>query len=292
MNQHLVSRFLLRRWANHRNGPVSALDLDTLQERTAAVEELGSMHDLVATGTAALEQAWSQKVEGKLKRAFELIDAGQILDPRNVAHLELIKKCMALHWARSFALTVILRGLMPNAVNSIVNGVLRQYTPTQAVHAMTGLYVTGFDAKDVFQRLVYDQLDAELRQNFLREQFLHHYREAYGRMSGFSLEVGHASASEFVLTDCPVVTWDKDRRISGVLYGAAWTDADAIFMAVGPKHIVALSHTGRYRELSEGQVVEMNKRQVEAAYREIYFRPGCDVGERIAEALRGSTRAH
>ena len=197
---------------------------------------------------------------------------------------------MALHWARSFALTTIIRLLQPRLADQVATKVLREYTPTQALKAMTGLYVAGFGAEDVFRQKVYEKFDEQLRKGFLKDQFNQHYEEARSRMQEFSLEVCNASSSEFVLGDCPVVTWDKDRDIAGVLYGAAWVDANVIFMAVGPKHVVALSKTGSYRELTEAEVVHINKLQVRSAYKEIFYRDGSGLGMRIAKALRESNQ--
>lgn len=265
---------------------VSVLDLHSLTEAAKPVSRTGAIENLVTVGSAELEQVWAQKVEGKLGHALKLIEHGQLLKLGNEKHVNIIKDCIALHWARGYAITVILRGLMPQAVDSIVNGVLEQYTPTEAVHALNGLYVVGFGAKDVFQKLIYDKLDEEMKQNFLREQFTYHFREAQKRMQNLSLEICSAQDSEFILSDCPVVTWDKDRDVAGVLFGAAWNDADVIFMCVSPKHTVAISKKGRIRELSEPEVVQINKLQIRAAYKEIYYRIGSDLGEKISSALK------
>ena len=88
MNQHLVSRVLLRRWANQPRDPVSALDLETYQERTAPVEDLGSIQNLTAEGTAELEQVWSNTVERRLNHALFLVESRGILEPKNSEHLQ------------------------------------------------------------------------------------------------------------------------------------------------------------------------------------------------------------
>jgi hypothetical protein len=288
VNQHLVSRVLLRRWANYHNGPVSTLNLESYEEHTVPVEQLGSTQDLTAEGTVELEQVWSKTVERRLNHPLSLVESKEILDARNAEHLQYLKDCIALHWARSFAVTTVLRMLQPGFADRVATSVLRSYTPTAALKAMTGLYVAGFGAEDVFRQKVYDQFDSQLRRRFLRDQFDKHYEEARRRMQDCSLEICHASSSEFVLSDCPVVTWDKDRDIAGVLFGAAWGEADVIFMAVGPKYVVALSKTGRYRELTEAEVVHLNKLQVRSAYKEIFYRDGSGLGTRIAEALHES----
>jgi len=291
MNQHLVSRVLLRQWENTRNGGISSLDLQTYEEKTDSIKKFGSIEDLVTQGTEELEQVWSNEVEKKLNHPFKLVKDGTILELSNSQHLDYIKDCMALHWARSFTITVILRAMMPQYADQIATSMLRTYTPTQGVKELTGLYVTGFGAEDVFRQKIYEEFDKNIQNGFLKEQFNTHYAEAKKRMQANSLEICHASASEFVLSDCPVVTWDKARNIAGVLYGAAWTDADSIFMAINPKYVVALSKVGKYRELNEGEVVQINKLQVMAAYKEIFYRTGCGLGEKISKALQDTQAA-
>jgi hypothetical protein len=195
---------------------------------------------------------------------------------------------MALHWSRSFALTVMLRMAQPGLADRVAGSVLRSYTPAQVIHALTGVYVFGFGAEDVVRREIYERLDAQLRGAFLRDQFTGHFEEARRRMADFSLEFCYATVSEFVLSDCPVVTYDKDSDVAGVLYGAPWGTADAIFMALGPHVVAALSRTGRYRDLSESELVQINKLQVRSAYKEMFFRPGSGLGDLIAEALLAS----
>jgi hypothetical protein len=104
----------------------------------------------------------------------------------------------------------------------------------------------------------------------------------------YGTEIGVALKSEFVLGDCPVVTYDKDTDRVGVLFGAAWTDANAIFMPVGPRHVIALAKENRIREFSEGAVVSINELQIRAAFQEIYFRSDSGLGSVLVEALRES----
>ena len=102
MNQHLVSRVLLRRFSEHRNGPISGLDLDALTTRTDRVERFGSVRDLLP-GDVNMEQVWYNEVEARLPHAFELLDQHQLLD--DTTGIETVNKCIALHWARSFTMT-------------------------------------------------------------------------------------------------------------------------------------------------------------------------------------------
>jgi len=288
MNQHLVSRVLLNRWADRKNGPIGVLNVNTLIDDTKPAALLGSLEDLVKSGAEELEQVWNNEVEKKLPHVFKLLDDDELLKPRNLRYLTVLKDCMALHWARSFAANVIYGHMKGRFGKKIADQVLSRFSAQSVAKAFSGIYIPELRIEQFARDSVQRAFENDLEQGFLRDEFLKHFAEAKKRIASFGIEIGVALKSEFVLADCPVVTYDKDVERAGVLFGATWSDANAIFMPVGPKHVIALAKENRRRELSEGAVVSLNKLQIRAAFQEIYFRSDSGLGSVIAEALRES----
>jgi len=285
VNQHLVSRVLLRRWANHKKGPISCLDLNTLAQHTDRVEEFAAIPDLIP-GDPLAERRWSNTVEKRLPHAFQLLDAGKLLeDDQAVAT---VKACIALHWARSFTLAEMLKTLQPAYADRVADRMLAQVTPTALLDALTGLTIVGPGATELARAHVRAAFDEHLDQvNFTGAQCSHHFEAAQERVEPFQLEVWQASEDEFLLADVPVASCNWTTGAVGPLNGVAWAEADAIFMPLGPRHVVALSKQPRHQAADASTVIRLNSLQVKGAYRTIFFRPDTGLGDTIARALRG-----
>ena len=288
MNQHLVSRVLLNRWADRNNGPIGVLNVNTLIDSAKPAAQLGSLDDLVKFGAEELEQVWNNEVEKKLPHVFKLLDDDELFKPGNLQYFTVLKDCMALHWARSFAVKTMCDQLKGHFGNKIADQVLSKFSVQSVARAFSGIYIPELSAEQFARGSIQRAFEKDLDKEFLRDQFLKHFAEAKKRIANFGIEIGVVLKSEFVLADCPVVTYDKDADRAGVLFGATWSDANAIFMPVGPTHVIALAKENRKRELSEGAVVSINKLQIRAAFQEIYFRSDSGLGSTIAEALNES----
>jgi hypothetical protein len=288
VNQHLVSRVLLRQWANREKGPICGLDLESLSQRIGSVDSFGAIEDLITKESERLEKLWNNEVERKLAHPFELLRQGSILESKNKKYLRCLLDCLALHWARSHTLALLVQQLKPKAVDQVVSGVLGKYTATEAVRAMTGVYIPGPTAYFVFRQRVDEELTARLHDSLIPEEFEKNFKIARDKLEGVGLEICVATQSEFIVGDCPVATWNKSLNKVGPLNGVGWHDADAIFMPLGPRYLIAVSKESRYRDLNEAEVVTLNRLQVQGAYREIYSRPGSGIAELVAEALLAS----
>lgn len=284
MIQHLVSRVLLRRWSNHKGGQICGLDLDSLSQRCDSVDQFGAAEDLIKEDPEITEQLWNT-IERKLKHPFDLLDQGRILEPQNRKHIQALKECLALHFARSPLLVKIMKESQPHFVDQATQGVLKRYTPGQAVKSITGFYVPESMAYTVFRQRVDEEFSTELHKTLLARTFKNNVETALSKIEPLGIEICTAMRSEFIVGDCPVVTWEKESDKAGIQNGVSWGKADAIFMPLGPRHVIALSKTSSYRELSEPEVVKLNKLQVQQATKEIYSRPGSGLLDVIAEAL-------
>lgn len=285
MIQHLVSRGLLRRFANHHNGPISGLDLDTLVQRTDKVKNFGGVEDTDLQAPDDIENVWNNEVEMRLPYAFQLLDSGEVL--ANSDAVSTLKNCTILHWARGHTLRVVSASLTPSKADEVTASVLARFTPAHALNALTGSrIVTPSDAERV-REVIRTKFAEMLRQErFLDEQFLQQYRIGQKLIADKALEIWHSPSDEFLMGDIPVVSYDKDTDQVGILNGVSWDKADAIFMPLGPHHVVALSKKYDYKEADARMVERLNVYQVRCALKEVFFRPDSGLGDIIANALR------
>jgi hypothetical protein len=290
MIQHLVSRGMLRRFSNHRRGPISGLDLDTLQQRIDKVERFGAIDSPDLAEPDGIENVWNQEVETRLPYAFQLLDEGKLLS--NETAVTTIKNCIILHWARGFALREITDRLLPAKADEVTASVLERFAPTDALHALTGLHVVSPDATRLLQQRIRNQFAEKMRkERFVDQQFLKQYRDGQRLIRPYSLEIWRSQTEEFLIGDAPAVSYDKDTDQVGVLNGVSWDKADCIFMPLGPHHVVALSKESRYKEADAAMVERLNVWQVRGALREVYYRPESGLGDIIANALKQNQAA-
>ena len=138
MIQHLVSRVLLRRWSKYGNkGPISGLDLDSLVQRTDRVEKFGGIEDADLKVPNGFERVWANEVEMRLPHVFDQLETGKLLD--DPVSINVIKNTIVLHWARGFALTELLASFIPGKADEVTENILENYSPAQAMKAITGL---------------------------------------------------------------------------------------------------------------------------------------------------------
>jgi hypothetical protein len=287
MVQHLVSRVLLRRWSKYPEGkgPISGLDLDTLVERTEAVERFGGVDDQDLPTPDDIEKVWSDDVEKRLNHAFAQLDASQLL--KDQAAVTTIKNCIALHWARGFVLPELFSNMIPGKVDEITKSLLEKFTATEIMHALTGQYLVSSNMTELLKGRIYSEFMENIRTDrFVDKQFLQQYRRGQELVEPFALEVWHSPTDEFLISDTPVVSYDKDNDKVGVLQDVAWSKADALFMPLGPHHVAALSKKPSEREATPRIVEQLNCYQVRGALHEIFYRSESGLGNIIADSLR------
>ncbi len=285
MIQHLVSRVVLRQWTNWKNGPVSGLDMRSLEQRTDQVEKFGGIDDPNLEAPDATERIWSDEVEIRLPHAFAQLKAGKLLS--NQAAMTTIKNCIALHWARGFVLAELTQQIIPQKVDEITASLTEQFTPAQIMSALTGVKVISPDMPALLRQRIGTEFAKKLEsERFMDEQFVAQYKRGKELVAPHALEIWHSEQDEFLIGDAPVISYNKVEDKVGVLNGVAWDKADAIFMPLGPHYIAALAKTNTEREATSANVEQLNALQVRGALREIFFRPDSGLGDVIANAIK------
>jgi hypothetical protein len=289
MVQHLVSRVLLRQWSKYPEGkgPISGLDLDTLTQRTGSVKMFGGVDDQDLAAPDDIEKVWSNDVEKRLPYAFARLAAGELVNDQ--AAIQTVKNCIVLHWARGFVLPAILSGLIPSKADEITSSLLEKFTAAEIMHALTGRYLVSSNMTELLKGRIYSDFMENIRiDRFVDKQFLEQYRKGQELVEPYSLEIWYSPDNEFLISDTPVVSYNKDTDKVGVLQDVAWSKADALFMPLGPHHVVALAKKPDVRAANARMVERLNVYQVRGALHEIFYRPGSGLGDIIAEALRNN----
>jgi len=285
MVQHLVSRVVLRQWANWKNGPIGGLDMRSLEQRTDQVEKFAGLDDPGLNAPDATEKIWSDEVEVRLPHAFARLKAGELLSDR--AAMTTVKNCIALHWARGFVLTELTQQIIPLKVEEITASLTEQFSPQQIMSALTGVSLVSPDMSALLKQRISADFTKKLEnERFMDEQFVVQYVKCKELISSHSLEIWHSNTDDFLIGDAPVVSYNKEDDKVGVLSGVSWDKADAIFMPLGPHHVVALAKTNTEREASPANVEQFNAMQVRGALREVFFRPDGGLGDIIANAIK------
>jgi Protein of unknown function (DUF4238) len=285
VNQHLLSRVLLARFSDKKKGPISGLDLDALTIRTDLPKKFGGVEDLLPE-PEELEQVWNSEVEMRLPHAFDLLDQGRLFD--DPAAVETVKKCIALHWARSPMTIALIGETKPRYADRVVQSLLSHFDPNTALRALSGIEVPGPTAYEVAAAKIRETFDRKLEEEgFLKGEFVRNFDRARELIAPKGLEVREASqaSGEFLIADMPVVLYDHSSDRVGVRQGVSWDQATNLFMALGPRHVVALSKQNSYEQADARLVEILNVLQVRGAYREVYFRPSSGLGDILVGAL-------
>lgn len=286
MKQHLLSRVLLQRFANRRNGPIKQFDLNEQAESVLKVKDAGYIPDFILVGAEEAEEAW-QTVEKRLPHAFKLLDNKEIINCCSA--LETIRDCMALHWARSLIVEVMYRQAQSNHANQLAEDVLDKTTPEDVLRAFSGLDVIGLQS----ELIAYSRLrDYFLTSTDLTEFKANLFRNLFNRgkqyISRFALEFGIVSEGEFIIADAPVIAWDKEKRAVGPLQGVRLGQADVVFMVLGPKHVVALTQHNTYWNIGKDKVRLLNRLQIQGAIQSVFYRYGSGLEDEIRSMLPAS----
>jgi hypothetical protein len=270
---------LLRRWADAR-GFVGVLDVSTLGVDSKHIDESGGVQDFLAAGQSATEEVWNSEVEMQLRHPLELVEQGTILLPKNHKYAEILKRALALHGARSFDIVDMREQLEPRKVNEIVINMLQKFTAAVIVEDQYGLALSEAEAVVYLRQRIAEEFSAKVTADL--PDLIERLRQRMTTMATtFALEINEYP-DELVLGDCPAVAMSKDTNAAGRRNGVGWQSADALAMPVGPHHAIALGQTDRTVPRTALDTVFLNRRSIEAAYREVFFRGGSGLGERIA----------
>jgi hypothetical protein len=278
--QHLISKVLLKRFAEH-SGPYRGLICPFRLEYPRARHRLlgpggcAKVDNFVAWASASVERLWKQ-TEDRLADALAAMEEGTLF--ASAGHASVIKSAIALHFARSKATRVIHARVWAETVE---RGRRRWNTEHRQLLAYwfyreKGLYPAGEEAWGIFA----DELLALSHSlagsgALLRERIESLYLNARAMTDVAGLEIlTPRGGGEFLIGDVPALTVRAGHAGVGVLGGIALAEAQSVFLPLGPRHAAALGRADTIIHLTSGQVAEVNARQLRGAIDYVYLRPG------------------
>ncbi|GAA4980521.1 DUF4238 domain-containing protein [Kitasatospora paranensis] len=295
VNQHVVSRVLLKRFAAHAGSAghqVYSFDLDrpTNRHRTRSIKTCGTVPDFVPFASASLEEVWS-RVENLLPAAADAVERGDIFEHEE--YVLVLKDFIALHWARS---------LHYRALHDQIFAALyeRQRTKLLTVHAdllradylkHSGEHVAdpqtlAMWAEDLMRTVRDDELSGYNLRIGIEEMF--HKTRAAIRES--CLEILIPASGQFLIGDTPALTVRRDG--STLTYCMALGDSNAIVLPLGPHHLlVGRSPHDVLAPIPTTMVNELNGLQIEAARSRVYLHPGSGLERFVLAHLAAGGRA-
>ena len=232
MNQHLVSKVIIKRFAGG-DGQVAVLDLDSLNEDTAAPKDIGAVLDLLDADAAKMEARWNQQVESRLSPSvFAQIETHKPITDDKVC--ETLRRCIALHWARGNTVIQLLERTRPQYDKQIADNMLAQFSPEDVLRELSGgIEVVAVDTEEVARARIAAKFDAHLHAvKFQGRMFQDAYENALVRTRKYQIQLVHAPDDEFLLGDVPVINLDSTdlSRVGALRGGVTWDASDKLFM--------------------------------------------------------------
>ncbi len=243
--QHLVSKVVLRRFTNPHG---ELLDINVQTGRTRRLHPSASMYeiDYISAAPNEAERLWAT-VEERMPRAYASIDNNTILqDP---VALQTLKDCIALHFIRSYMLKRV-----------------TQVSTAGAIAQMRGQLTNEGQAQ---------VLEESSAQEFW-ERVKVHFQDVRRWCAGLALEIispQHVD-DEFLIGDTPALSYKAGNFLGGPLTGVPLSEAAAVYMPIGPRHLVSLAKQGGQFVMDRSQVGLVNHMQVLNAQRHACARLG------------------
>ncbi|MFF4104337.1 DUF4238 domain-containing protein [Streptomyces sp. NPDC001903] len=287
--QHLVSRVLLKRFTapgSRGAGPqLYPFDLHHPHQahKLKGPAGCGWAPDFVPFASGSLEATWA-RTEQNLPRAFASLDSGRLFDEPE--HHPVLRDLVALHWVRSYFYrdafdriytdfrSLSSRWLLTSGQDLIRAAALQEF----------GLHLTGTEGLqhmiDELLRPTDELFESGALLRIRMEEMFHKVRE---RIATAGLEIHAPASGELLIGDTPAQTLRMDQ--DGRVYGTAIGDATTMVIPLGPKHLLTLGREHVQGVLSDEGRDVMNRLQIRAATRYVYYRPGSRLDRTIRKAL-------
>lgn len=287
--QHLVSRVLLKRFTapgTGGSGPqLYPFDLRHPHQahKLKGPAGCGWAQDFVPFASGSLEAVWA-RTEQDLPRAFAALDAGRLFDEPE--HHPVLRDLIALHWVRSYFYRDTFdriytdfraqsrRWFLTAGQDLIKAAALQEF----------GLHLTGLEG---FQHVV-DELLRPTDELFesgalLRIRMEEMFHKVRDRIATAGLEIHMPASGELLIGDTPAQTLRMDG--SERVYGTAIGDATTMVIPLGPKHLLTLGREHTAGVLHEEGRDVMNRLQILAATRHVYYRPRSGLERTVRNSL-------
>ncbi|MDQ1677135.1 MAG: hypothetical protein QOF58_1184 [Pseudonocardiales bacterium] len=237
--QHVVSQVVLAAFAV--DGQVEVEDVRRPGRwRLKAPAAVGYVNDYVQHDSAGAEALW-QTVETRLRDALDELRFGR-LPPRGSEVEATIRDCIAVHWARSKAVSAMSERLWERVRHDHMRAMAGHPDVLAAVFQIrTGRTAEPAELQETNEWLHAGPPEIRSGEHFSgRVRYL--FEQAQAKFGDRSLQVGMCGngVENLLMSDCPVVTPSRSRAGLNPEQGVALGDADAAGMPLGPRVFVSL----------------------------------------------------
>jgi len=272
---HLVSQVVLRRFCD-QTGNLTAYRVDSGRSKRVGPAGVGYVDDLDPVNPFAFEQRW-KAVEDRLPEALVAVEEGSIFDSTSL--VDLLRDCLAMHWARSHNLVAMYESVLPRILWDQEEQMLCDPMVDHIFRSQhQGLWPAGPEGRALGARRVRERVVEMFHASgFLPQRMLANFDEARARVAGVPLQIVLAGPGEFLIGDSPAQSLNKDRAGVGPLGGVPWGDATTVTMPLGRRHAIALGRQSEYVCLDQRQVDIVNRFQLSAARCQVAWHPDASV---------------
>jgi hypothetical protein len=282
--QHLVSRVLLERFTEPSPGGPVLYPFDLNRPKTRhklkGAKGVGWVENFVPYASGSLEQLWND-TEQHLPAVFAAVDAGTVLD--HPAHIAMLRDLLALHLTRSRSYRDLhVQSFVRAYVSTLrrLTGELRDELRS-AVLRERGLHVVGPGGIEYFaHRYLEPSVEMFTTRALLRARIEEIYAMARQQVTTAGLQIiTPPDDSEFLIGDTPAFT--RGTGPQGPTIRVALGDATTALLPLGPRHLLALSHTNETLTVPWPAVMEINILQILTAHDRVFLRPGSGLQELV-----------
>jgi hypothetical protein len=278
---HLVSQVVLRRFCDDTNN-LSACSLKYGRTFRTGPKGVCYSTDIDQADPVGSEQLW-KTVEDRLPEALDAVEAGTVLKDPGLSNV--LRECLALHWARSRTLISMYEQALPRILDRQER---EMWADPDLVSVFRdqhhGLWPAGPAGLMEAARGVRERVEKNFKESgFVGSRFLANFYEAKSRADGVSLQIGVSRGTGFLIGDAPAQSLKTGHRGVGPLGGVPWGEANTVFMPLGPHHVMSLNRTDEYVDMNEDNVRIVNRIQIVAAHQHVVWHPDADFADLVDE---------
>lgn len=295
--QHVVSRVVLKNF----DGPVGGTNkigvYSMLHGPTRPIgrSRAGLAPNLLRVGTTSAERLWA-RTENRIEGAVLSVRTSGVKAPP--IHLAVLRKAMALHFARGKATVELLDGLWSRRGPQLVASLVERNRTLLSAHyrARFGRQPTESDLRGLVEEYTSDgtHLNETGAWTRARVEQLLATLEGDDRTPRRMELLRPPGSSAFFISDDPVTTHLCERGEAATATRIGWDRADEIVMPFAPDLAICLVRDEQTRPtravlvreepISEERVARLNSRQVRSARDYLFHDPNRDIAEQVRVA--------
>ncbi|WP_328879163.1 DUF4238 domain-containing protein [Streptomyces sp. NBC_00299] len=286
-NQHVVSKVLLKRFAEHypRHG-LQLLSVDLAYPQRPPMRKgpggCGVVKDFVAFASQSLEQVWGS-TESRLPEVFSALDNG--IDPPDSTLAKVLLDTVALHLVRSHTYRdVHFRTFdKPYALvfNLLVNDLQGQLRA--AVLREKGLHVVGQGGLEHYaSELLQECVDLFQNHGMLRVRMEEVYHQVRDLITDYGIRIlVPPRGQEFLIGDVPAFTLIFEKN--GLRRNVGVAKATTVVMPLGRHHALAVARPDTDPTVVASVAAQLNQLQVQQARSKVYMHPGSGLDDYVQQ---------